>query len=87
MNSKILCKKIPQVVAQVGVMFPQTEFGPDVAAFVVMAGPFYILPDLLSFQTDRIEAAVFDFILCQTFRFKVTDKFRMCRSESHPGSI
>lgn len=87
MNLILMNKKIAQVVAQVGVMLPQTEFGPDVAAFVVMAGPFYILPDLLPFQADRIETAIFDFVLCQPLRFKVTDEFRMGRSESHSGGI
>lgn len=87
MDSKILCEEIPQVVAQVGVMLPQTEFGPDVTAFVVMAGPFYILSDFLSFKADRVETAIFDFMLCQSLRFKVTDEIRMCRRESHPGSI
>ena len=87
MDSEILCEEIPQVVAQVGVMLPQTEFGPDVAAFVVMAGPFYILPDFLSFKADRIETAIFDFMLCQPLRFKVTDEIRMCRRESHPSGI
>ena len=87
MDSKILCKEIPQVVAQVGVMFPQTEFGPDVTAFVVMASPFYILSDFLSFKADRVETAIFDFMLCQFLRFKVTDEIRMCRRESHPSGI
>ena len=66
-------------------MLSQPQFLSDLAAVVEVALQLDIFPDLFSFQSQCVQAAIVYFPFIQATVFKVFDEFGMTARECQPG--
>ena len=72
--ANLLFKQFPEVNRQISVVFRKTELMSDVRTLIIVSRLARVGLDILSFQTDYIQAADIDFLVSQSLLLESSDE-------------